>query len=127
MRNALDASDPRKALSDFLGFVIKSMATGTPTRGCLSTKTAVGCEDLDETMRLQIRGMLDEIESVLHERFSWEDAKAVLALPAEQAAGLVLTMTRGLVVIERVYQNKRKLVATAEQLVGLLFPTNSRC
>ncbi len=120
MRQALDKPDLQVALQAFFTLAIGSMTRGEPTRGCLSTKTAVGTEGLDEAVRDAIRGMLDDIEAALYERFSRADAKTGLALPARQAARLVITMTRGLVVIERVYQDPNRMAATAEELIHLL-------
>lgn len=120
MRRALDRPDLRAALSSFFGFAIKSMTVGQPTRGCLSTKTAVGTEQLDETIRSAIQHLLDEIEAVLHERCSRPDAQQQLTLEPRQAARMIVTMTRGLVVIERVYQEERRMRITAEQLIALL-------
>lgn len=120
MRGALDRPGLRAALSSFFGFAIKSMTTGQPTRGCLSTKTAVGTEQLDETMRSAIQDMLDEIEAVLNERLSRTDAQERLTLEPRQAARMIVTMTRGLVVIERIYQDQRRMRTTADQLISLL-------
>jgi AcrR family transcriptional regulator len=120
MRQALDKPDVKAALRDFFGFAIKSMTKGMPTRGCLSTKTAVGTEQLDETMRSALREMLDEIEAALHERLSRPDAQERLTLEPRQAARMILTMTRGLVVIERIYQDERRMRSMADLLVGLV-------
>ena len=38
----------------------------------------------------------------------------------EEAARLIVTFTRGLVVIERVYQDKARMLSTADLLVALL-------
>jgi|SRR5690606_6614850 len=120
MRQALDKPDLRAALRAFADFAIKSMTTGMPTRGCLSTKTAVGTEELDDAMRSALRGMLDDIEAILYERCARPDARARLTIEPRQAARMMLTLTRGLVVIERVYQDERRMRATATQLVDLL-------
>lgn len=122
MREALDQPDLYKALHSFFGVAIKSMRTGMPTRGCLSTKTAVGVEDMDEPLRKAIRDVLDEIEAALHERFSREDSQSQMALEPRQAARLIVTMTRGLVVLERVYQQEKRLREMADTIIGMLLP-----
>lgn len=123
MRDALDDPDPRTALRRFFTFAIKSMTTGMPTRGCLSTKTAVGTEELDEPLRSAIRDLLDEIEAALHERLGRADAKARLGIEPREAARMIVTMTRGLVVIERVYQDEERMRVTADLLIDLLLPS----
>jgi AcrR family transcriptional regulator len=120
MRQALDKADLRAALRGFFTFAIKSMTTGMPTRGCLSTKTAVGTEALEEPVRSAIRDLLDEIEAALYARLSRDDAKERLVLDPRQAARMMVAMTRGLVVIERVYQDEKRMRALADQLIDLV-------
>lgn len=120
MRASLDKPDVAAALRAFFSFAIKSMTTGMPTRGCLSTKTAVGTEDLDEPLRSALRGLLDEIEEALYARLSRPDAQQRLKLAPRAAARMIVTMTRGLVVIERVYQDDKRLRAMADLFVGQL-------
>jgi TetR/AcrR family transcriptional regulator, transcriptional repressor for nem operon len=120
MRAALEKADAAAALRAFFTVAIKSMTTGMPTRGCLSTKTAVGTEELDEPLRLAIRTLLDEIEEALFARLSRPDAMRRLKLEPRQAARMIVTMTRGLVVIERVYQEEKRLRELADLLVGQL-------
>jgi AcrR family transcriptional regulator len=120
IRAALDKPRLRDALRNFFSFVITSMTTGMPTRGCLSTKTAVGTEELDEPMQAALRDLLDEFEAALHERLSRPADGEHVALPARQAARLLVTMTRGLVVIERVYRDEKRMRAAADALVELV-------
>ncbi|RDK10674.1 TetR/AcrR family transcriptional regulator [Cupriavidus lacunae] len=120
MRLALGEPRLRESLRKFFGFVITSMTSGTPTRGCLSTKTAVGSEDLDDAIQIVLKGLLDDIEAAIFERFSRADVEGQLALPARQAARLIVTMTRGLVVIERIYHDEKRMRATADSLLTLL-------
>ncbi|MEI2415660.1 helix-turn-helix domain-containing protein [Orrella sp. JC864] len=120
MKDALNKAELRSALRQFFVFAIKSMTTGMPSRGCLSTKTALGTEDLEEPIRCAIRELIDDIEAAVRERFSRPDAVGRLRVDPQQAAALVVTMTRGLVVMERVYRNEKRLRATADGLVSLL-------
>ncbi len=120
MREAMDKPGLREALESFFGFVIKSMRTGAPTRGCLSTKTAVGIEELDESIRSEIRDLLDEIEAALHERLSRPGEAEQLALSPQDAARLIVMHTRGLVVIERVYRDEARMRSMADLLIQLI-------
>lgn len=120
LREALDKPELRQALESFFGFVIKSMRTGAPTRGCLSTKTAVGVEELDEPMRSAIGALLDEIEAALYERLSRPGEVEQLALSPREAARLIVLHTRGLVVIERIYGDEARMRSMADLLIQLL-------
>jgi AcrR family transcriptional regulator len=120
MRQAMKKPGLRDALRSFFDFVIASMRTGAPTRGCLSTKTAVGVEELDESMRSAIRDLLDEIEAALYERLSHPSEAEQLALSPQEAARLIVMHTRGLVVIERVYRDETRMRSMADLLIQLL-------
>jgi len=121
MRDALARPKLRDALRSFFDFVISSMRTGTPTRGCLSTKTALGSEVLDASLQAALRLLLDDIEGALTERLS-QDPPESLPIPARQAARLIVTFTRGLVVVERIYADEKRLRASADSLIKLLLP-----
>lgn len=126
VQKSLDKPKLHDAIRNFLYFVIDSMTTGTPTRGCLSTKTALGGDVIEESIRNALQAMLDGIEAILKARLSLREEGAGLMLPPEEVARLILTFTRGLVVIERVYQDKKRLRATADMLTALLFGISAR-
>ncbi len=126
MRQAMDRPDLREALQGFFDFIIKSMRTGAPTRGCLSTKTAVGVEELDAPIRTAIRDLLDEIEGALLERFSRPGQAEQLTLSPVDAARLIVTHTRGLVVIERVYRDEQRMRSMVNLLVQVLLKPTER-
>jgi TetR/AcrR family transcriptional regulator, transcriptional repressor for nem operon len=121
MRDALAPPNLRDALRSFFDFVISSMTTGIPTRGCLSTKTALGSEVLDPSLQSALRLLLDDIEAALVERLSVDSEG--LPVHVRQAARLIVTFTRGLVVIERVYAEEKRMRASADALVKLLLPS----
>jgi len=121
MLATLQAPTLRSALESFFDFAINSMTTGTPTRGCLSTKTIVGTEAPDEAIKAQVKALLDDIETALSERISRADEQDNLALDPIAAAQLIVTLTRGLVVIERTYQDKQRLQNVAHSLLSTLF------
>jgi TetR/AcrR family transcriptional regulator, transcriptional repressor for nem operon len=124
---SLDKPTLRGALKSFLSCVIASMRTGEPTRGCLTTKTALGGETLEQPVREALQGLLDDMEAMLLERLLRVEEGAQLAMPPGDAARLIVTFTRGIVVIERVYQDETRMRATADMLIGLLLgPVASR-
>jgi AcrR family transcriptional regulator len=112
--------DPRQALLDFFDFTIESMTAGTPARGCLTTKTATDTRAGTEPIRGALRGMLDGLEHVLADRLSQDDAVDRLAVPPLEAARVLVTMTRGNVVMESVYQDPSRLRAAAKSLVDVI-------
>jgi TetR/AcrR family transcriptional repressor of nem operon len=124
IRQSLDQPTARDALRSFFDYVITSMTTtlasGEPTRGCLSTKTAVETEAMEASVREAIQALLDGLELILIERLSRVEKKEHLRLPVPEAARLILTLTRGLVVMERVYQDPERLRGTSGSLIDVL-------
>ncbi|RAU45141.1 TetR/AcrR family transcriptional regulator [Pseudomonas sp. RIT412] len=120
MAAALADPSIKVALEGFFDFIITSMTEGTPTRGCLTTKTAVDGISEVETIRTALQGMLDDIEALLQTRFVLEEQNATLNLTASEASRLVSTFTRGVVVMERVYQDEARLRSTAASMVKVL-------
>lgn len=115
---SLDKADLAAALTAFFEFVIDSMTAGTPSRGCLTSKTALGGETIEEPVRQVLQTLVDRLESALRECLE-RSGVDLMTTPAE-AARLLVTMTRGMVVIERVYQDTSRLRDTATMLVRLI-------
>ncbi|AWS46105.1 TetR/AcrR family transcriptional regulator [Streptosporangium sp. 'caverna'] len=109
-----------QALSGFFDVTIASMTSGIPTRGCLTTKTAIDTRAEGERIRAALGDLLDNLERLLRERLSTEEARPRLTIPPAEAARVLVTMTRGIVVMERVYQDPERLRATAASLITAL-------
>jgi AcrR family transcriptional regulator len=120
LRGTLNEPELRDALRSFLETVIDSMTTGEPARGCLTTKSAFGSDVIEPLVQQALAGMLDAFELLLLDRLQKEEKGIHLTCSPEEAARLIVTFTRGLVVIERVYQDKARMLATADSLIALL-------
>lgn len=121
VRELLARQPADAALAAFFDFIIDSMTSGDPSRGCLTTKTATDETAMAEPIREALRAFLDGLEALLFERFEQEDARTLLNLEPDQAARLVVTLTRGIVVIERVYHDPQRLREAAKALLAVLF------
>ncbi|WP_432380583.1 TetR/AcrR family transcriptional regulator [Duganella sp. P38] len=130
VRKHMQLDDPVAALRAYFAYVIRSMSEpvpqldGTPsarTRGCLTTKIATDETAMDEPVRVALRGMLEGLADALEERLSQPDARDRLRLAPKDAARLLMTFTRGNVVMERIYQGTEQLEATADHMIALLF------
>lgn len=120
IREALDKTDPHAALTAFFEAVITSMSCGSPARGCLSTRTATEADAAGPAVQARLRQWLGEIEATVHASLASPDFCNRLALPPEAAAQLLVTFTRGLAVMERVYHDADRLRETATALVRLM-------
>jgi TetR/AcrR family transcriptional regulator, transcriptional repressor for nem operon len=119
-RSALSDPDPEHALQGFFEIAIADMTYGTPPHGCLSTKTAIECEQTSEAIQLRLRRFLDDLEKIVTTALSRDEMRMRLTLAPRDAAQIVVTYVRGLAVMERVYHNPKKLQHTADALVKSL-------
>ena len=111
---ALTPSDPREALLRFFDCCIASITTGSPSRGCLSTRTAVEADP--GAVEDAVRKLLDDLEGLVFEALP----AAGLTVERREAARLVVAHTRALAVLERVYGDSARLRETAATLVSAL-------
>ena len=118
---ALEHPEADRALRDFFGVAIKSITTGEPTRGCLTTKTATDANANSVVIREALRAFLDDLEHAVQIRLEVEEARTRLTLPPADAARLVVTLLRGIIVMERVYADPKRLKKTADSLIKILF------
>lgn len=112
--------DPAVALESLFVFVITWITDGTPSRGCLTTKTATDETARSEPIRQALGGLLGGLEALVETRLTQPDATARLRLPAAEAARLVVTLSRGIVIMERVDRDRETLLATARSLITLV-------
>jgi len=122
-RLALARPTLKSSLNSFFDFIVDWLLEGEPARGCLSTKTVFGSELVEPPIRAAVGGLLDGLEAAVRERLSQPDKTASkLALSPAKAARLVITVTRGIVVLERIYPDDRqRLRAAADSLLEVLF------
>lgn len=123
-RKCLDAPAADVALTRFLEAAIASMTTGLPPRGCLTTKTATDSDLIGDAVRDRVRDLLDELETEIATALSRHVDE--LALSLGDTARLIVTFTRGLAVMERIYHDSRRLTQTADALVRTLVKTEAQ-
>ena len=122
VRGCLTGEDPAAALTRLFDTAIAGMTAGTPPRGCLSTKTATQGDVPGPRIRGEVRGFLEQLEEIVRSYLAQPACAARLALPSDEAARLIVTMTRGLAVMECVHADGAVLRATARSLVTLIAP-----
>lgn len=119
-KEAIDRKDKRSALLSFFDFCIDTVVAGSPSRGCLSTRTAVEAATEFERAETAVRAFLDKLEAVVHDGLAAIDDGLALNVDLGAAARLVVTTTRGIAVMERVHHAPAELRAIAATLVTSL-------
>ncbi|AWW41479.1 MULTISPECIES: TetR/AcrR family transcriptional regulator [Streptomyces] len=120
---ALRTGDRRSALLALFEYCIRSITAGTPSRGCLSTRTVLDASAEAPHVETAVRSFLDDLEDVVHDGLEAID-DGDLAVDLRSAARLVVTTTRGLAVMERAHHGPDELRNIAEALVTSLAGPN---
>ncbi len=120
VRASLEGDDAERMLRRFFETIIANMTAGAPARGCLTTKTASDGSIASEQIRQRLRHLLDQLASTVEAALSRPGVSRRLALAPAQAAMVLVTFTRGLAVMERVYGERDALLQAADGLVRTL-------
>ncbi|WP_028933319.1 TetR/AcrR family transcriptional regulator [Pseudonocardia spinosispora] len=98
---ALARPDTSSALLSFFDYCIGAITRGTPSHGCLSTRTALDASRDAPRIDTAVRELLDGLETVVHDGLTAIKDGRGLTVEPRAAARLVVTTTRGLAVMER--------------------------
>jgi AcrR family transcriptional regulator len=116
---ALAGSDVAERLRTFFDVIIVNMTSGSPSRGCLTTRTALDAGISSEEVRERVQGLLDRLEQVVSRAIGSAPGKA-LTTDANRLARVVVTFTRGLAVMERAGYSRKQLRESAATFVDML-------
>ncbi|MGZ5876571.1 MAG: TetR/AcrR family transcriptional regulator [Bradyrhizobium sp.] len=126
VRQALSNPDPAAALMALFKGAIANMSEGTPTRGCLTTKTAIELPLAGKAIEARVKQLIEEFTALIRDALSTPAARHKLSCDPAIAADLAVTFTRGLAVMERAFRNPRHLEKMAQQFVRILLPEAKR-
>jgi TetR/AcrR family transcriptional repressor of nem operon len=131
LQKALGSGTLRKRLTAFFDLTIRNFRSGSPPRGCPTTRglmelgSAEG-EGLDENARQAFANLMDRITGLIQdalsegaERGEFKGDPAVVALH-------IATVTRGLAVLERAFGDEAQLRKIAAHTVDLVLGKGSR-
>jgi TetR/AcrR family transcriptional repressor of nem operon len=117
---SLQGDDAGRILRRFFEKIIVSMTAGSPARGCLTTKTVGDGSLASGPVRKRLQEFLDRLVSVVEAALVRPKIRAQLSLEPAQAAMVVVTFTRGVAVMERVYGDRDALLQAADSLIRSL-------
>lgn len=131
VQKALGAGSLRKRLTAFFDLTIKNFCSGSPRRGCPTTRGlmelgAAEGEGLDDNARQAFAGLLARITNLIEQAFSEGAACGEFNGDPEAAALHIVTVTRGLAVLERAFGDEAELRRIAAHTVNLVLGKKSR-
>jgi TetR/AcrR family transcriptional regulator, transcriptional repressor for nem operon len=126
VRQALSNPDPAVALTALFKGIVANMSAGAPSRGCLTTKTALELPLAGKAIEARVKRLIEDLTALIRDALSTPAALRKLSCDADTAADLVVTFTRGLAVMERAYRDPQHLERMARQFVRILVPEGKR-
>ena len=119
--NALAQGDAAAArLRNFLDMIVVNMTSGSPPRGCLTTRTALDPGISRTAVRQRVQSLLSQLEQLIGKAITSAPGK-LPATDANRLARVVVTFTRGLAVMERAGYGRKQLKEAAATFVDALF------
>lgn len=115
VRTSLAGPSAREVLTRFFEAAITNMTSGSPSRGCLTTKTASDGSLAEPAIRAHVQQLIRNLETLVAEALTPFEGE--LSLSPVETANLVVAVTRGLAVMERIHGDPQQLRATASALV----------
>jgi TetR/AcrR family transcriptional regulator, transcriptional repressor for nem operon len=125
-RNAFTPDDAAAGLLNFFDVIIANMTSGSPPRGCLTTRTALDAPISSPAVRQRVQNLLSGLERLIAEALSSVPNK-LSAIDAERFARVVVTFTRGLAVMERAGYSRKQLKQAAATFVDAVIGDTRGC
>jgi TetR/AcrR family transcriptional regulator, transcriptional repressor for nem operon len=116
---ALAGADVAARLRSFFDVLIVNMTTGSPSRGCLTTRTALDAGISSEEVRERVQGLLERLEQIVATAIGSAPGRPA-GVDANRLARVVVTFTRGLAVMERAGYSRKQLRESAATFVEAL-------
>lgn len=116
---AMAEGDAAARLRNFLDVIIVNMTAGSPSRGCLTTRTALDAGISSEDVRERVQGLLGRLEQIVSHAIRSAPGKPITT-DADRLARVIVTFTRGLAVMERAGYSRKQLRESATAFVDAM-------
>jgi AcrR family transcriptional regulator len=131
IQKALSSGALRKRLTSFFDVVIKNFCSGSPPRGCPTTRGlmelgSVEGKGLDQNARQAFADLVARVTGLVREALSKGLERGEFSGAPEIAALHIVTVTRGLAVLERAFGDEAQLRRIATHTVNLVLGKDNR-
>ena len=131
LQKVLGTGTLRKRLTVFFDLTIRNFRSGSPPRGCPTTRGlmelgAAEGEGLDEVARQAFADLVRRITGLVRDALSAGISRGEFAGDPEAAALHIVTVTRGLAVLERAFGDEAGLRRIAAHTIDLVLDKRRR-
>ena len=130
LQKALGTGTLRKRLTAFFDLTITNFRSGTPARGCPTTRGlmelgAAEGEGLDDDARQVFAGLVSRITALVQDALADGAERGEFSGNAAAAALHIITVTRGMAVLERAFDDEPQLRKIAAHTIDLVLGKKS--
>jgi AcrR family transcriptional regulator len=105
----LDQKDAKQAFSQLFNTIIERLTSDTDDKGCFSTRVIMEASQQCPDIHLCLLKFLDRIEALVQQRLEQAIKDQQFSGNALSCARYVVALTRGVAVIERMYNDKARI------------------
>jgi len=125
VEQVLGGGNLRDSLTAFFDMTIRNFRSGTPPRGCPTTRGLMELDSsadaaLHDQAREAFAALLTRITALIEDAFARAAARGEFSGDATAAAWQIATVTRGLAVLERAFDDEPQLRKIAADTIDLL-------
>ncbi len=118
---SLEGDDGRLILKRLFETAVANMTSGSPPRGCFTTKTAVDGTTASPAVHKRLLAFMDALLAAITAALSRPGVRENLRLEPVAAANVIVTFLRGMAVMERIHGDRVALLESADHLAQMLF------
>lgn len=130
VEKTLGNSGLRDSLTAFFEMTIRNFRSGTPPRGCPTTRGLMELDSTDDALHHQARdafaALVTRITALIEAAFVRAAARGEFSGDAAAAAWQIATVTRGLAVLERAFDDEPQLRKIAGHTIDLVLGKAAR-
>jgi AcrR family transcriptional regulator len=105
----LDQKDAKQAFSQLFNTIVERLTSDTDAKGCFSTRVIMEASQQCPDIHLCLLNFLDRIEALVQHRLEQAIKDQQFSGNALSCARYVVALTRGVAVIERMYNDKARI------------------
>lgn len=110
IEDELKNSDAKKAFTQLLNTVVERLCSDKEVRGCFSTRAIMEAAQKCPDIQLCLTRFLDGLEVIMKKRLEQAIKDKQFSGDAQSTARYLVALTRGIAVIERVYNDKARMI-----------------
>jgi TetR/AcrR family transcriptional repressor of nem operon len=130
VEKALAGGSLRESLTAFFEMTIRNFRSGTPPRGCPTTRGLMELDSTDDRLHDQARtafaALVTRITALIEAAFVRAAERGEFSGDAAAAAWQIATVTRGLAVLERAFDDEPQLRKIATHTIDLVLGKAAR-